>query len=65
MRYAGETELFPPVWGQIADRLCPPDRGLASLAKAEQGRSQKTVDKAKATASKAAGSVDKVIEVRI
>ena len=50
---------------QIVDRLCPPDRGLAALAKAEQGRSQKTVHKAKATASKAAGSADKVIEVRI
>ena len=45
--------------------LCPSDRGLAALAKAEQGRSQKTVDKAKATAGKAEGSADKVIEVRI
>ncbi|EUB15271.1 hypothetical protein HMPREF1508_1172 [Shuttleworthella sp. MSX8B] len=26
MRYAGETELFPLVWGQIADRFYPPDR---------------------------------------
>ena len=47
---------------QIADRLCPSGRGLASLTKAEQGRSQKPVDKG----TEAVESVDKEPqEVRI